>query len=380
MSRQWSLSARFFALTWVMIFLVALLWKIREIFSPLIVASLIAYLLNPAVNFLKKRTRIHHKWAVNLVYFFGLAILITIPSLVIPALIPQIRVFSRDLLDILNQFQTIIYRPMIVGGYVIPLDTILPRPDESLAGVIMNLPENTLHFLESFSRNAAWLLVIIVTIYYLLMDWEHLREWLIRLAPEPYRLDVRRVYLEIKKVWAAYLRGQFALMFIVGVVFSIVWLAIGLPGALILGIITGLFSIVPEIGPLAATLLAWAVALIEGSNYLPLTNFWFGVLVLLIYMVLINFKNIWLRPRIMGRSVNMNEGLVFVAIIAAVMFSGVLGALVIVPVLASVAVVGHYLRARILGLNPLSEDELEEVVAGDENATSQKPLENEEES
>jgi predicted PurR-regulated permease PerM len=376
MNREWSLSTRLFTLILVVIFLVALLWAIREIFSPLIVAGLIAYMLNPAVNFLNEHTRINHKWAANLVYFIGLAILITVPVLVIPALVPQIRLLSTDLLDVLNQLQATIYQPVIVGGYVIHLESILPQPNESLAGVIMSLPENSLHFLESFSRNAAWLLVIIVTIYYLLMDWDHLREWLIRLAPETYRLDARRVYLEIKKVWAAYLRGQLALMFIVGVVFSLVWLVIGLPGAVILGIITGLFSLVPEIGPLAATLLALGVALIEGSNYLPLSNFWFGCLVLLIYLVLINFKNIWLRPRIMGRSVNMNEGLIFVAIIAAVMFSGVLGALIVVPVLASAAVVGHYLRSRILGLAPFSDDELEQIVIEDDPSFSQESVEN----
>jgi hypothetical protein len=59
----------------------------------------------------------------------------------------------------------------------------------------------------------------------------------------------------------------------------------------------------------------------------------------------------------MGRSVNLNEGLVFVAIIAAVIFSGVLGALIIVPVLASAIVVGRYLRARILGLDPFPPEQ-----------------------
>jgi hypothetical protein len=76
-----------------------------------------------------------------------------------------------------------------------------------------------------------------------------------------------------------------------------------------------------------------------------------------LYLLLINFKNIWLRPRVMGRSVNLNEGLVFVAIIAAVIFNGVLGALIIVPVLASAIVVGRYLRARILGLDPFPPEQ-----------------------
>ena len=60
----------------------------------------------------------------------------------------------------------------------------------------------------------------------------------------------------------------------------------------------------------------------------------------------------------MGRSVNLNEGLVFVAIIAAVVFWGVVGALIIVPVLASTIVIGRYLRARILGLDPFPPEQV----------------------
>jgi predicted PurR-regulated permease PerM len=278
-------------------------------------------------------------------------VLIIVPVLTIPALVPEINLLSEDLLNIVNEVQDAVYRPVVIGPYIVHLETILPEIDESLTSFLRGLPENSLHFLESFSRNTAWFLVIVVTIYYLMLDWNHLREWMMHLVPDSHRLDLRRVYLEIKNIWAAYFRGQLVLMLIVAIVFSIVWLAIGLPGAFILGVITGLFSIVPEIGPLAATVLAMAVAFIDGSSYLPLSNFWFGMLVLAIYMVLINFKNIWLRPRIMGRSVNLNEGLVFVAIIAAVMFSGILGALIIVPVIASAGVAGSYLRAKVFGLS-----------------------------
>jgi predicted PurR-regulated permease PerM len=147
-------------------------------------------------------------------------------------------------------------------------------------------------------------------------------------------------------------------MFIVGIIFTLVWLLIGLPGAVILGFLTGLFSLVPEIGPLIAGGLAALVALSEGSSYLPLSNGWFSLLVIGLYLVMINFKNIWLRPRVMGRSVNLNEGLVFVAIIAAVIFSGILGALIIIPVIASAIVIGRYLRARILGLDPFPPEQI----------------------
>jgi len=73
------------------------------------------------------------------------------------------------------------------------------------------------------------------------------------------------------------------------------------------------------------------------------------------YLVLINLKNFWLRPYVMGRSVHMNEGLVFIAIMAATILEGIMGALLIVPVLATVAVIGEYVRRRVLGLPAFDE-------------------------
>jgi predicted PurR-regulated permease PerM len=158
--------------------------------------------------------------------------------------------------------------------------------------------------------------------------------------------------MQIKRVWSAYLRGTLALMFIVGLVFTIVYLAIGLPGALIIGILAGLLSLIPELGPFISAVIAASVALVEGSYYLSLSNFWFAVLVVIIYIILINLKGLWLRPRIMGRSVHLHEGLVFVAIMAAIIFQGILGALIVIPVLASAVVIARYLRRRILGQSP----------------------------
>ena len=89
---------------------------------------------------------------------------------------------------------------------------------------------------------------------------------------------------------------------------------------------------------------------------MPINNFLFGLLVVGLYIILINVKNFWLRPYILGRSVNMHEGIVFIAIIAAVIFTGVLGAFIIVPVLASLVVIWRYLNARILGISPFDDE------------------------
>lgn len=353
MKNGWNRETRLVVLILVIILLLLGAWYIRDLFKPLIIGGLIAYIMMPAVNALKvKFKRMTHTVAVNLVYFIGLALVLAIPITLMPVLLGELQKLIADLINLPTIINSVFNSPIVFAGFSFNVQTLLPKFGDTFSNFLNSVPENILKVLESTSKNAAWFLVIMVTIYYLLLDWEKMRNWLGTIPPRKYYWDVVHLYVQIKKVWASYLRGTLALMFIVGVAFTIVYLAIGLPGALIIGVLAGLFSIVPELGPFVSALIATSVALVEGSYFLPISNFWFAILVMGIYIVLINLKGIWLRPRIMGRSVHLHEGLVFVAIMAAIIFQGIMGALIVVPVIASAVVLGRYLRRRIMGISP----------------------------
>jgi predicted PurR-regulated permease PerM len=295
------------------------------------------------------------RWAVPAVYFSCLALLIIIPGLLAPFIIRQSRRLSDELITIETQMEAALARPIDILGQELHLGLlwadILRIMTESLSPAF----EGALALLEITSTSLLWLLIVLVTVYYLLLDWEGLRDWFVGWAPEPVQADILRLLHEIDIIWRAYLQGTFVLMIIVGVIFSVVWLAIGLPGALVLGILTGLLTIIPDIGPAIGAILAVLVAFFQGSDYLPLPNIWFAGLVFAIYFVLIQVKAIWLRPRVMKYFLHLNEGLIFVAIIAATVLWGILGALIIVPMLATVGVIGRYIRCRLLNLDPWPE-------------------------
>jgi predicted PurR-regulated permease PerM len=323
--------------------------------GPLIIAGLLAYVLNPLVKTTKARTRLSHTGAVTLVYFLFLAILIATPSTLIPIFVGQARDLSNDFIAAQNELQEMLNTPVVVLGRTIHLEEIwanyLSDSTESLAPAT----EDALQVIETTSVSLIWLLLIVVTAYYFLLDWEKLRDWIIQIAPESEQLNMRRLLQEIDLTWRAYMRGTLALMFIMAIAFTIIGIAIGLPGAAILGLITGFLSMVPEIGPVIAGTIAVLVALFEGSNFLPINNFWFAALVAGIYVVMMQIKSLWLRPHVMGRFMHMNTGFVFVAIIAAVVLQGILAALIILPILATIGIIGRYLRARLLNLDPWPE-------------------------
>lgn len=353
---NWSLSFRYVVGIVSLVLLIALLIYARDAVTNLAVAAFVAYLINPAVTYLMTHTRMERMMAVNLVYFSAVLLLIGLPATLLPIFYDEVQIIIKDLLNLSNQLSHTLSRPIYFFGLTFHLEEWGQSIFRVQNAVLSPLPNETLQLLETTSVGVLWFLVILVTVHLFLSQWPTMRDWLINLTPPPYRPEIQELYNRIRDVWMAYLRGQIVLMFIVGVAFTIAWLIIGIPGALVLGAIAGFFTLVPDVGPFLAMVLAAGVALLEGSTWIPLPNFWVAGIVILVYLVLINLKNFFLRPYIMGRSVHMNEALIFIAIMVATILKGILGALLVVPMLASVVVIGGYIQRRVLGLPPFADD------------------------
>ncbi len=359
----WNDSFRYLVGMIVFVTIVALLIYAREAVKALIIAAFISYLISPAVSLLMEKTKLSRTTAVNIVYFTALIVLVGAPATLTPIFFDEIKIVAQDLLDLSDEFSKVLSSPVQFGGMVFHFEQL----GESLAHlqdtVLTPLPAQALALLETTSLNVLWFLVILVSVHLFMTGWPRIREGIVELAPSPYHEDMRELLKRLRRVWMAYLRGQIVLMIIVGIVFTIVWVILGIPGALVLGVLAGLFTLVPDVGPFLAAALAIGVALLEGSSWIPLPNYWVAGIVFLAYLVLINLKNFLLRPYIMGRSVHMNEGLIFIAIMIATILEGIMGALLVVPVLASVVVILEYLRRRVLGLPPFADDGSQQFVA-----------------
>lgn len=357
--KQWSLPLRFFVLGLLIVLVAVGLGYVKAVLQPLIIASFIAYLINPAVNFLTKRTKISRRAAVNLSFAVSVLLLIGAPASMTLFLGESQRII-RDIGGLLDQLTVWLSRSYTLAGYSLDLEQLAVRLEEFRAALIPSLAQNALKLLEQTSMGALWVIVTLVAAYYFLSEWPRLREHFILSFPLDYRPEVEELYRRVRGVWLNYLRGQILLMIIVGVGFSIAWTILGLPGALVLGIVAGFLTLIPDVGPLLAAIIAAAVALLEGSSWITLPNLGVALVVVAVYLVLIGVKNFWLRPLIMGRSVHMPEPLVFIFIVLATVLSGILGALLVIPVVASLAVIFDYLRRRVLGMPPFPEPAPEE--------------------
>jgi predicted PurR-regulated permease PerM len=361
-NNQWSLSSRYLAGIIVFVSVIALLIYAREAIKMLVIAAFVAYLISPAVALLTRNTKLSRTAAVNIVYFSALIVLVGVPATLTPIFFDEIKIVASDLLDLSRQTSVMLTQPVQFGNMVFHFEQLGQSLGQLQESILTPLPEEALALLETTSINVLWSLVILVSVHLFMSEWPSMRDFLIDLSPPEYHHDMQELYDRLRNVWMAYLRGQIVLMVVVGIAFTIAWLILGIPGALVLGVLAGLFTLIPDVGPFLAAMLAMGVALLEGSSWIPLSNFWVAGITGVTYLVLINLKNFFVRPIIMGRSLHMNEALIFIAIMIATILEGIMGALLVVPVLASVVVIMEYLRRRILGLPPFEADDEDQFV------------------
>lgn len=361
MSPNWNISTKYIVLSIVFFVVIAIGYFARPLIGPLVISGLLAFVLAPLVDKLAALRRIKRDTAVVIVYLIFLALLIAIPSIIAPLAINQVLSLSLDLLTIELQIEEFLSEPILIGGLSVSLPVGLTQNiNQFLQTFIGQASTGALDLIGAISSNLAWFLVILVATFYFLKDSAKLQTWFVELAPPEYHNDARRYLQELNRIWSAYLRGQITLVSLITFFTSVSMAAVGLRGAVGFGILAGVLDLIPSVGPLVAGIIAGLVALIFGSSYLEISNVLFSMIVVAIFFFIQQVENIWWRPQIMGHHLRLHPGVVFVGVIGALALSGVLSALVIIPLMASISVLWGYIKAKLRGENPWPEDELTE--------------------
>lgn len=349
MVKQWSIQTRYLVLVIMLLMLAALVYYARALIGPLVIAALLAYVLEPSVTLLVRQTRLSRRVSVVIVYVSFLILLAAVPATLAPVLLTQIDDIRVELASLEAGMNEMLSHANLLG---IPL---LPNVQEGEIQDFFSIlyePQRILGVLMAATENLAWILIIFVSTFYFLLDGDRLQTWVFNLLPSPYDVDIRHLHDQIQYIWQAYLRGQILLMLIIGLLTWFMGIAVGLRGALLLGIVAGALDVIPSLGPAVAMMIAAVVAFFEGSSYLPISRLWFTVLVVGLFLGIQAFENVWLRPRILSERLRLHPAVVFVAIVGALALAGVVAALVVVPVISSAQIISRYLLHRILDKDP----------------------------
>jgi predicted PurR-regulated permease PerM len=353
----------------------------------LLVASMVALILNPVIKLLE-RSRIPRGLAILVVYLGGLAVLAGIGVLLANPISTQISHFERNLPQLVNHanhtlanLQGWLTRHGInvhiqQQGHT-ALDT-LQKDILKRSGAIVSFSQDLLA--KIVTTSFALVLVLVLSVY-LLVYGRQIGELVRRIMPPGDGTPEDDFPLLVQRAVSGYVRGQLLFSLVMGTSATLALTVFGLVGifpdgeryALFFGGFYGLMEFIPYIGPIIGPLPAVLIALFEN----PISAVW----VILLFVALQQLEGHFVAPQVFRISLRINPILIILALLIGYQLYGIVGSLVALPVIAVIRQTVLYLRRHLVlepwavlapgpGILPLGPDRCPEcgAVAGSRDA------------
>lgn len=286
-----------------------LLSKIADILLQFFIAALVTAFLNPYVTRLSNY-RIPRGVSVLIAYLIIIAIFSFSISAVIPPLVEQSTSFVSNIPAFMNN----------IGVSTIVSDRIVEQLLQQLGSVPGEIAKAT----ASIFSNILTLVAVFVLAFYLLTERDKLDEQISHLFGESRKQKVTTVINHLETKLGGWVRGQIALMFVVGVATYIGLRILGIPYALPLSIISGLMEVVPYVGPFLSAI----PGVLIGFGLSPLLGFATAAN----YFLVQQLENYLFVPKIMQRTAGVHPIITLLALAIGFRLDGIVGLLISVPV------------------------------------------------
>lgn len=309
----------------------------REVLLLVFLAVLLGAALEPVVGFIRARTGIGRGFSILGVYAVFLVAVIAMAVFIVPAATVQLSAGLSHLPAFLDQIRAWAgqLRPEVLGEGINSLADALeapfkpgPAPD----------PDSLVEASVVVVQVAAALVTLLALVFFWLTERPRLQRYALAFLPAHRRAGIRDAWNEIETRLGLWARGQLLLMATIGVATGIAYTLLGLPAALLLGLIAGLSEVIPIVGAFIGAIPAVLVATTISPEVTVLT--------IAIYLILQLIEGNVLVPMVMRNSVGLSPFLVMVSLLLGSAIAGVLGAIVAVPVVAGITVVLDRLQAR----------------------------------
>jgi predicted PurR-regulated permease PerM len=293
-------------------------------FVPLTFAWFLAYAAIPLVKKIERRglNRSQSSLVVLAIVFVSLVLL---GLLIIPPLFSDLQTAALELPENVSVSLEKLDTFFSNYGYHVPynkqmLIEFASQYSEKISG---NLIKSVGEFLRNSLVNAAsviviWLNIFLIPLFfvYVINDYERLIDSIESLVPLSWRSQLDQFIEESNRILSGYIRGQLLVCAILSVLYSVALLIVGVKFAIILGVITGILSIIPYVGFSIGLAGALVTALADFDGLSPLVGILIG------YSIVQMLESFVITPGIVGNSVGLSS---FEAIIALIVFGNLLG-------------------------------------------------------
>jgi predicted PurR-regulated permease PerM len=366
-SPSWGATTKLVVALTIVAIAAGLFVQFHGIIGPLLMAFVLAYLLSPVAGFLQRTLHLAWPLAVGLIYLIMLLFVfagLTLGGLglvqQIESLVAVVQANLAALPQLIRNTSGQVYQ---FGPFRLDFSHLdMQQLSSQLLGIIQPLLGRTGTLLTAMASGAAqflgWALFVLLISYFVMAETGGLRGRMLRLELPGYSEDIRRLRLELSRIWNAFLRGQIIIFLLTTLAYTTVLSILGVRYALGIAVLAGLAKFLPYVGPFIAWTTLAIVAYFQPANAYGLGQLSY-TLVALALAVLIDqvFDNI-VTPRIIAQALRVHPAAVLVAAIIAANLLGLLGVVVAAPILATVALFWRYTIRKMLDLDPWPEGEM----------------------
>lgn len=346
-------------------------WRFHYALFMVLAAIMLRVIIRPAVDALRAKG-LRHEISVWLVFSAVAVAIGAAMIIVVPLMIDQAGAFAARLPERYTDLRSqLITQP---AGVIQNVGRAMPAawtqawalimPDQMTPQTAASAPSDAdtdgtagaLAWISGLGYGAFLLIAIVMMAAYWTLDAERVMRALLLRIPEARRDETRALITEMEAEVGGYFRGQLLLCAAIFVLSTLAYTIIGLPNALLLGAIAGIFEALPMIGPLLGMLPALFVALSTS----PEQALW----VLAAGIVIQQLENIVLVPRVMDRTVGINPLVSILALTAFSYLFGIAGALFAIPIAAILQIVTDRVLGRSHAEVPGSSMEPHSIASG----------------
>lgn len=308
-----------------------LLWLVRNVLLLVFIAVFLAVALGPAVGFFERR-KLSKGLSILVVYLLIFGGVVGVGLLIVPPIVNQVDQLASDL-----------------PGYVQDLrdnDQFRKYDDkyditDKLTEQAEKLPEHlgdAAGALQSITVGAFGAIVQLVTVltmtFFLLLDGGKIADFLLGLRGPETEKRLRRIASDVYRSVSGYVAGNLVISVAAGTSTYIVLAILGVPFAVPLAVLMAFLDLIPLVG---ATLAGVTIALVTLFNDFPTSTIVWAVF----FIVYQQVENNVLQPLVYRKTVDVAPLIVIIAILIGGSLLGILGALVAIPVAATVQIIAR---------------------------------------
>ncbi|MGO1921201.1 MAG: AI-2E family transporter, partial [Microbacterium sp.] len=288
--------------------------------------------LDPAVRFLERRG-LGRGWSVLIVLIGLIAVLALVLWLIIPVVVEQITMFVKSVPGLITDFMSSDIYHTLEAQFGDQFEDLVADVQKFLTnpGNIAIIGGGALQVGASIANAISGVVIVLVLVIYFVATLPSMKQAMLRLVPARDRKNTEIITDQITDSVGGYVMGMVTLAFINAMVVLLLYTVMSLPFPLLLAVVAFLITLIPLVGSLIFWVIGTGIALFVD----PILALVFAA----IYLVYMQVESYFLTPRVMNRAISIPGSLVVIGALVGGTLLGLLGALVAVPVTASILII-----------------------------------------